>query len=303
MSNTTDKIWEEIDKNPLHNIDISETKTEYVKNTDIPKVPQVIIKAVRKAIVEFDMLSANDKILIGLSGGKDSTLLLYVLKEIVAHTPFKVTIAAMHIDLGFLPENEANYLSLKNICEKLNIPFYSEREDLSEDILHNPEQNPCSRCSYWRRALIHGFASRNGFNKVAFAHHLDDAVETFLMGLLYSGQLGTFSPVTYLDKTKITVIRPFCYVREKDIKGAVNKMGIIPTKSPCPIDGTTHRQKVKELIRDLCKDNPMVFDHLASAMRSGKRQNLWPEVMERKLIREKNLAFWSGHSLEETKND
>ena len=177
------------------------------------------------------------------------------------------------------------------------LPLHVLRMDMSQDILHNEEQNPCSRCSYWRRALIHNYAKRTGFTKVAFAHHYDDAVETWLMGLLYSGQLGTFMPKTWLDRTGVTVIRPLVYIRERDIIGAVNKMGIQAIPSPCPLDGYTQRTRVKELIRDLCRENPLVFAHLASGMRQGKRQHLWPAPLDRDALRQKNLDFWKQESI------
>jgi len=258
-----------------------------------PVIPEIIIKGMRKAIVEFDLLERGDRILVGLSGGKDSTLLLLALAHMVSHLPFSVELQAMHIDLGFLPADQADYKLLQQASGLAGVPFQVLRQDMADDILHNPEQSPCSRCSYWRRAFIHNYAKDHGFNKVAFAHHLDDAVETYLMGLLYSGQLGTFLPRTYLDRTGITVIRPLVYVREKDIRGAVKKMELPLMPSPCPLDGHTKRADVKELIHTLCLENPLVFDHLASAMRQGKKQQLWPEPLSRAVQRQKNLEFWA----------
>lgn len=258
-----------------------------------PKVPENIIKGMKKGIVEFDLLERGDRILVGLSGGKDSSLLLLALTHLIRYLPFKVEVKAIHMDLGFRPAEQADYSALEKLCAMAEVPLHHERHELRDDILHNPDQNPCSRCSYWRRALIHNYARTHGFNKVAFAHHLDDAVETYLMGLLYSGQLGTFLPKTFLDRTGVTVIRPMVYLREKDIRGAVNKMEIPLMSSPCPLDGYTQRTKVKELIRSLCKENPMVFDHLVSGMREGKRQHLWPAPLPRAELRQKNLDFWS----------
>jgi len=256
-------------------------------------VPEKLIKGIRKAIVEFELIEPKDRILVGLSGGKDSSLLLLSLAQIARHLPFPVEIQAMHIDLGFIEQDKADYSGLKKISDLAGVPFATMREELADDILHNPQQSPCSRCSYWRRALIHNYAKDHNFNKVAFAHHLDDAVETFLMGLLYSGQIGTFLPKTYLDRTGVTVIRPLVYLREKDIRGAVKSMGIEVVPSPCPMDGYTKRSEVKELIKELCRDNPLVFDHLVSAMREGKKQQLWPAPVSRRETREKNLNFWA----------
>jgi len=256
------------------------------------KIPQNILSGIQKAVVEFDMLQPGDRVLVGLSGGKDSTLLLHALAAFVRHLPWRVELGAIHIDLGFAPEGEADYSILVESAACAGVSLRVERQDMSNDILHNQEQNPCSRCAYWRRAMIHNYARKSGYGKVAFAHHLDDAAETYLMGLLYSGQLGTFMPTTYLDRTEVTVIRPFAYIRERDIVGAGKKAGIKIMPSACPLDGVTQRTKVKGLIRDLCKDHPLVFDHIVSGMREGKRQNLWPAPLERKDLRQKHLKFW-----------
>ena len=291
MTESINRLWEEIDG--------AREQTEAIcfpgpdpGNIRAPEIPTVIVKGMRKAIVEFDLLEPGDRVLIGLSGGKDSTLLIYALAHLARYLPWPLEMAAMHVDLGFLPLEETNYAGLAAIAAAAGLTLLVERQDMSGDILHNKEQGPCSRCSYWRRALIHNFAGRNGYNKVAFAHHYDDAVETWLMGLPYSGQLGTFMPKTFLDRTGVTVIRPFIYIRERDILGAAKKLGIQPIPSPCPFDGFTQRAKVKGLIRSLCKENPLVFDHLASGMREGKRQHLWPAPLERKELRQKNLRFW-----------
>lgn len=298
MSESTERIWAEIDRQRDRQKEKGQ-KTDVFRDGGISSltperepVPQLVMKGMRKAIVEFDLLEPGDRVLVGLSGGKDSTLLLYALTELCRHIPWPVELGAMHIDLGFSPKEKADYSVLEGAARECGVPFFVERQELSQDILYNKEQNPCSRCSYWRRALIHNAARRRGFGKVAFAHHLDDAVETYLMGLLYSGQLGTFMPKTYLDRTGVTVIRPFAYIRERDILGAVRKLKLKLMPSVCPLDGYTHRTKVKELIRGLCRENPMVFDHLVSAMRQGKRQHLWPAPLERRLLRQKNLVFW-----------
>lgn len=258
-------------------------------------IPRGIIRTIQRAIVEFDLLRPEDRVLVGLSGGKDSTLLLYALSTLSQHLPFPVDLAAFTVDLGFKPQKEMDFSPLETMCSQLGVPFNTFRAELAEDILHNPEQSPCARCSYFRRAIIHNYAQRNGFNKVAFAHHYDDAVETFLMGILYSGQVSTFLPATYLDKTGVTVIRPLIYLREKDIKGTVRKLGITPLPSPCPRDGITKRAVVKELIRNMTKDNPNIFAHLAAAMREGRHIQFWPRELSKEEIRAKSQEFWYGN--------
>lgn len=255
-------------------------------------LPRSIIRTIQRAIVEFELLEPGDRVLVGLSGGKDSTLLLYALSVLKKHLPFTIELAAFTADMGFKPQAETDLTPLEKMCESLEVPFHTMRAELGDEILHNPKQNPCSCCSYFRRAIIHNFAKGQGFNKVAFAHHYDDAVETFLMGILYSGQVATFLPKTYLDKTGITVIRPLVYLRENDIRGVIKKLEVTPMPSPCPLDGITKRAAVKEMIRGLRKDNINVFDHLAAAMREGRPMQLWPGDLTKEEIRRKSHQFW-----------
>ena len=291
MTESIDKQWAEIDEGRKQPVLTDYPPPDSAGQRE-PVIPRYIIKGMRKAITEFDMLAPGDRILLGLSGGKDSTLLLYAFAYLARRLPWTVEMEAMHIDLGFRPPEDGGYKPLADAAAAAGLALHVQRMDMADDTLQNPEQNPCSRCAYWRRALMHHYAKRQGFNKVAFAHHYDDAVETWLMGLLYSGQLGTFMPKTYLDRTGVTVIRPFVYIREKDIVAASSELGLHAVLSPCPLDGYTMRTRVKELIETLSRENPQVFSHLASGMREGKRQYLWPAPMERKALRQKSLAFW-----------
>jgi len=295
MTESTDRLWAEIEKTRTQPPVVHFPAPEPADVRE-PEVPQSIIKGMRKAIVEFELLEPDDRILVGFSGGKDSTLLMYALAHLTRRLPWPVELTAIHIDLGFQPAQEADYDALAGSAAAAGLGLIVERQDMSKDILHNKEQNPCSRCSYWRRAFIHNYAKNNRYNKVAFAHHYDDAVETWLMGLLYSGQLGTFMPKTYLDRTDVTVIRPFAYIREREIVNAGIKLGLKAVPSPCPLDGYTQRTRVKELIHSLCQENPLVFDHLASSMRQGKRQHLWPAPLVRSELRQRNLAFWRSRT-------
>ena len=257
-------------------------------------VPELIMKNVRRAIVEFELLAPGDRILVGLSGGKDSSLLVHILSQWIPRMGYPVQMSAYYADLGFAPIEKVDDSGMKQLCEEAGVPFFSERKELGDAVLHDPKQSPCARCSYLRRALIHSFARENGFNKVAFAHHLDDAVETFLMSLIFSGQIQTFKPKTFLDRTGVTVIRPLVFVREKEIISAALKLGIQPKANPCPMNGNTKRAYVKDLIAKLCEENTQVFEHLVSAMREGREIQLWPAKPERIWLREKNNEFWGG---------
>lgn len=255
-------------------------------------LPKHLIRTVQRAVVEFDLLEPGDKVLVGLSGGKDSSFLLYSLALLVKHLPFPVELGGLTVDLGFRKPGETDWEPLTTLCDSLQVSHEFIRADLAQDILHNPEQNHCSRCSYFRRAIIHNYAREKGYNKVAFAHHQDDAVETFLMSILYSGQISTFLPRTFLDRTGVTVIRPLVYLREGEIRGAVKKVGISPVASLCPLDGKTQRSRVKELLKDLSRGNPLVFSHLAAAMRDGRSIQLWPRELTKEEIKEKTHRFW-----------
>lgn len=257
-------------------------------------LPKNIVRTVQSAVIEFELLEEKDRILVGLSGGKDSTLLLYALALLTRHLPFPVELAAMTIDLGFKTKEETDFSSLEELCSTLQVPYQVIRAELGQEILNHPQQSPCARCSYFRRALIHNYARDNGYNKVAFAHHLDDAVETFLMSILYSGQVHTFMPKTYLDRTGVTVIRPLVYLRESEIRRAVRDLGVTPVPSPCPLDGETKRAEIKELIKKMRKVNPHIVEHLASAMREGRNIQLWPRELTKEEIRKKSHCFWYG---------
>jgi len=230
------------------------------------------------------MLAPGDRVLVGLSGGKDSSFLTYALSCAREASPFPFDLAAVTLDLGFTAE-PVKMEPMQEFCRDLNIPFYHDRIEAGEFILNDRDKSPCAKCAHLRRGAISSLAREHGYNKVAYAHHLDDAVETFLMSILYSGQVTTFQPVTTLDRSHISVIRPLCYFREKDLVYARKFLPFTPIKSPCPLDKYTTRQKVKDLIRDLCIDNRYVFDNLTAAMRQGAPLELWPKKLTRKELK------------------
>jgi len=257
-------------------------------------LPRGLVRTLQRAVIEFDLLAPGDRVLVGLSGGKDSTFLLYALSVFVEHLPFHVEIAAFTVDLGFKKTDEMDWSSLEELCKDLNVSYHVQRVELAEDILNHPNQTPCSVCAYFRRAIIHNYANNHGYNKVAFAHHYDDAVETFLMSILYSGQVYTFLPKTYLDRTGVTVIRPLVYIREKEIKSFIKKLGIRLIPSSCSLDGYTKRAEVKDLLKELRKKNKNVLAHIAAAMRDGRRSQLWAPELTKSEMREKSQKFWYG---------
>lgn len=230
------------------------------------------------------MIQPGDRVLVGLSGGKDSSFLTYALACARDSSPFDFDLGAVTLDLGFTQE-PIDMKPLQDFCAELSIPFFHDRIEAGDYILNESDKSPCAKCAHLRRGALSSLAKREGYNKIAYAHHLDDAVETFLMSIIYSGQVTTFKPVTNLDRTGVTVIRPLCYFREKDLVYARKYVPFTPMKSPCPLDKHTTRQKVKELIGNLCIDNRYVFDNLTAAMRAGAPLELWPKKLTRKELK------------------
>ena len=243
-----------------------------------------------RAFVEFDMIDDGDKILIGLSGGKDSLVLTYTLSILQKRLAKKFSLAALTIDPNFNENFQSNAAKLTEFCKTLDIEHKIESVDI-ESAIKTANKNPCFTCAYFRRAAINRVANEIGANKVAYAHHLDDAVETFMMSLLSSGQLTTFAPKTFLSRTNITVIRPLIYLREFEIKSFVKAKNFEVLKSPCPIDGTTNRQTVKNLIVELGKTFPDLFNHLTAAIRKNSVGELWDATKTRQQMRKTYFSY------------
>ncbi len=252
------------------------------------KLPKSYLHKLWRAVIEFEMLFTKDKVLVGLSGGKDSLFLLYALKEMQLHSPFPFQLAAATIDLGFGDPN-ANYL--QNYCQRLEVPFFLKKTTISEVIKKTSFNNPCSKCAYFRRGALLTLCKSEGYNVLALAHHQDDAIETFLLSLLYSGQLKTFLPKTYLERSEVRVIRPLIYFTEDEVKGALKYAGVKAIKDPCPFSRSTQRTKVKALLKTLVKENPNVYTHLLSAMREGKKIELWPQTPDKEEMHRRYKTF------------
>lgn len=254
------------------------------------KIPKSYTRKIWRAIVEFELLKPGDRVLVGLSGGKDSSFLLYAMKYIKKQAPFEFDLAALTVDLGFKEVFDTD--KLQDFCQQLEVPFYLLPTKLSGIIEGIGKKGACAKCAFFRRGAMNKFAREEGYNKIALAHHYDDAVETFLMSQLYAGQLKTFMPKSYLDRSDITVIRPLIYLRESEVRRARVYTGFEPIPSPCPYDGHTKRQEVKELIAHLSTNDNNIFTNLASAMRFGDHVELWPEKISNSEIKEKNEKIW-----------
>lgn len=225
---------------------------------------QKLLSRVRKAITDYNMVSDGDRIAVGVSGGKDSLVLLYCLKELQQFLPEKFDLIAVTCSLG----NEGFDIErLIAFYQQLGVEYHIEHTNIAKIVFDiRNEKNPCSLCSNMKRGTIYNVAKSLGCNKAAFGHHRDDAVETLLLSLFYEGRVNTFSPVTYLDRKDITLIRPMIYLEEITIQTFAQKEGITPVPSGCRVDGETKRQQVKELIRGLTKDNRYLKDNLFAAI-------------------------------------
>ncbi len=221
------------------------------------------------------MIEENDKIAIGISGGKDSLTLLYALHGLQRFYPKHFDIHAVTVDLGF---QNLNLEEIKTLCSSLGVQYHIIETDIAKIIFEDrKENNPCSLCAKMRKGALNDAIKAIGCNKVAYAHHKDDVVETMLMSLIFEGRFHTFSPVTYLDRTGLTVIRPLLYMNEADVIGFINKYQVPVVKSPCPADGNTKREYIKELLKHLNQENPGVKERMFTAIHNGNLKG-WSDL-------------------------
>lgn len=237
---------------------------------------QQVLSYVRRAADDYHMIQEGDRIAVGISGGKDSLTLLYALHGLQRFYPQHFELHVVTVDLGF---QNLDLSRIESICrDELQIPYTIVKTDIADVIFEQrKEANPCSLCAKMRKGALNDAIKKEGCNKVAYAHHKDDVVETMLMSLIFEGRFHTFSPVTYLDRTGITVIRPLLYMNEADVIGFVNKNQVPVVKSPCPADGHTKREYVKQLLRQLNLENPGVKERMFTAITTGNLQG-WPVV-------------------------
>lgn len=234
---------------------------------------QQLLSYTRKAIDDYKMIQPGDKIAIGISGGKDSLTLLYALKHLQRFYPSPFELIAITVNLGY---SEFNLDKIKALCQELDISYYVVNTDIAQIIFHDrKEHSPCSLCAKMRKGALNQKAKELGCNKVAYAHHKDDIVETMLLSLIYEGRFYSFSPVTYLDRMDLTVIRPMMYVPEADVIGFHNRYQLPVEKNPCPVDGVTRREYVKQFLRQLNLENPGVKNRMFTAIVNGKIPG-WP---------------------------
>ncbi len=221
------------------------------------------------------MIQPGDRVAVGVSAGKDSLTLLYALAELRRFYPVPFTLCAITVDMGFDPP--ADFTPIRQLCEKLDVPYHVVPSDIAKVVFDiRKEQNPCSLCSKMRRGALHGYASEIGCNVVALGHHFDDAVETFMLNLFFEGRIGCFSPVSYLSRRKIRLIRPLLYLPEKDVRYFAQKMALPVVKSVCPADGNTQREAMKKLLAGLEREHRGLRHRIFGAMQRGEIDGFHP---------------------------
>ena len=227
-----------------------------------------VLSFVRRAVDDYEMINDGDKIAVGVSAGKDSLTLLCAMADLRRFYPKKFELCAITVDMGF----EGMDLSpIAKFCEELDVEYHVVPTQIYKIIFEvRKEKNPCSLCAKMRRGALYGYAKQIGCNKVAFGHHFDDVVETFMLNLFYEGRLGCFQPVTYLSNTDITLIRPMIYMPEKDVRYFASKTELPIVKSTCPADGNTEREEMKKLLASIEKTNKGLRYRIFGAIQRGE---------------------------------
>ncbi len=224
---------------------------------------QKLIGLVRRCVEDYRMIEAGDRIGVGVSGGKDSLALLVFLAELKKYFPKPFYLEAITIDMGL----GMDYSGIETLCRELDVPFTLVKTEIAPIIFdHRKEKNPCSMCAKMRRGALNQTLLEHNLNKLALGHHYDDAVETFLMSLLFEGRISCFQPVTDLDRTGIIQIRPMLYIHEKTVDSFAIRQDLPVLENRCPVDKTTKRTEVKELIYQLSATYPDLKERIFGAM-------------------------------------
>lgn len=219
---------------------------------------------VRRAVDDYGMINEGDRVAVGVSGGKDSMLLLAALRQLQSYYPKRFELGAITIELGF---EGMDFTPVKRFCEERGIEYTCVKTDIKEVVFDvRQEDNPCSLCAKMRRGALNSTLRERGMNKLALGHHFDDVVETFMMSLLFEGRLSCFQPVTYLDRSGVTQIRPLIYAGEQRIANLAAALELPIVENPCPQDKTSKRYEIKQLLKSMCGEYPDMKTKVFGAM-------------------------------------
>lgn len=239
---------------------------------------QKLLSLVRQAVERYGMIEAGDRIAVGVSGGKDSLTLLAALKKLSEFYPEPFEVCGILVDLGF--EN-TDFGEVQRFCETLPADLSVVRTQIGRIVMEErKEKNPCALCAKMRKGALVKEALRIGCNKIAYAHHKDDFVETMLLSLIFQGQFYAFPPVTRFEDTKLTVLRPLMLVEEAQVRGFCNRYHIPVMKNPCPVDGTTKRAWAKRLLGQIQREHPGAKERMFRAVTEGNIPD-WPRKADR----------------------
>lgn len=227
-----------------------------------------ILSYVRRCVEDYDMIQADDRVAVGVSGGKDSITLLAALARLREFYPKPFTVEAFTLDMGHVDGGEGmDFAPVAEYCRSIDVPFTLLKSEIHHIIFDlRKEKNPCSMCAKMRRGALHNALKERGISKIALGHHFDDAVETFLMNLLFTGQIGCFKPSTYMSRADVTQIRPLLYLGEGSIASFVREMGLPLVPTTCPEDKESKREEIKRLISRLSAEYPDLKSKVFGAM-------------------------------------
>lgn len=234
-----------------------------------------ILSYTRRALEDYEMIRPNDKVAVGVSAGKDSLTLLCAMAELRRFYPVPFEVCAITVDMGFAAGMDLD--PIRRLCEELGVSYTVVPTEISKIVFDiRQEPNPCSLCAKMRRGALHNAARELGCNVVALGHHFDDAVETFMLNLFYEGRIGCFSPVSYLSRTQLRLIRPMIYLPEKDIRYFAQKAELPVIKSPCPTDGNTEREAMKQMLAKLDREHKGLRYRIFGAIQRGEIDGFKP---------------------------
>lgn len=235
---------------------------------------QQLLSPTRAAVEKYHMIEEGDKIAVGLSGGKDSVALLTILAALQKFYPKKFQLLAITVDMGFAETDQGEKEAMKRYVQTLGVPYIIEETEIGAILFeHRKEKNPCSLCSKMRRGALNSIAVREGCNKLALGHHADDMMQTFFLSLFFEGRLSTFSPLSYMSKSDVTLIRPMIWIREKDVAAFAKNLPVL--HNPCPANKETKREEMKDFLSAIKKTIPFAEERVLTALIHPERYNLF----------------------------